>query len=580
MARIRRRVAFLTAWLGAAGCQPQLSPQERDTIDAWLLCDECVDAERQESAALENGAVPRLAGALYGPSTQRLYTMRQKFNDAYDLAGGSDVVSRYEYVGLFLDNYRASYQKRAAVSLGDIGTPRAVRELQKALDRNAAREIAYRDDVLQEIRAALDAADPDAARSAIIRAAEDLFVAASRGIAERDGYVSQLGVLGREAYVFDPADHRFVTQLLVGPLDGADEDFGGAHWNVRYRGFQDAQRLFDASEAASGLEGDEPLALRALARTFQALDLLLITNTRDTLGAIAGLNPIATHRAGPLPDPPGDGSMDTRTELYATIIGLLDEATALMAATSRFPVDLSFPPGFTGFTAPGDFLTFIEALKARVQLYGGNASAALAAVDASFVDQRAPMDSGVYYDFGREPGHPANSLYDSTASVILAHPSLVTGLQAGDTRASKLAGITSVGNPQGYAITSEWAFTLYNSETAPIPIIKNEELWLIRAEALLELGDTADAIAALDIVRTAYGLAPLARPLDESEVRDEILYNRRYSLLFEGQRWIDVRRSGSLSTLPIDLPAFVVHDEFPFPRLECMVRTPRPISGC
>ncbi|MDP4247858.1 MAG: RagB/SusD family nutrient uptake outer membrane protein, partial [Bacteroidota bacterium] len=45
----------------------------------------------------------------------------------------------------------------------------------------------------------------------------------------------------------------------------------------------------------------------------------------------------------------------------------------------------------------------------------------------------------------------------------------------------------------------------------------------------------------------------------------ELLYERRYSLYYEGHRWIDMRRYGLLGQLPIDRPGDDVWSEFPLP---------------
>ena len=57
------------------------------------------------------------------------------------------------------------------------------------------------------------------------------------------------------------------------------------------------------------------------------------------------------------------------------------------------------------------------------------------------------------------------------------------------------------------------------------------------------LGERALALFHPAVRAVSGGLAPLASTLTADEVENEILYNRRYSLLFEGgHRWIDVRR--------------------------------------
>jgi hypothetical protein len=45
----------------------------------------------------------------------------------------------------------------------------------------------------------------------------------------------------------------------------------------------------------------------------------------------------------------------------------------------------------------------------------------------------------------------------------------------------------------------------------------------------------------------------------------EMLNQRRYSLYCEGHRWVDMRRYGLLSQLPVDRPGDDVWARFPIP---------------
>ena len=123
-------------------------------------------------------------------------------------------------------------------------------------------------------------------------------------------------------------------------------------------------------------------------------------------------------------------------------------------------------------------------------------------------------------------------------------------------------------------------FTVYTSPTASVPIIRNEELILLRAEANLGLNNIAQALVDINLIRTTSGgLAAYSGPQTAAAVLDELLYNKRYSLLFEGHRWIDLRHYNKLGTMPKDLPAHKYFSRFPLPRAECIIRTTEP-PGC
>src|SRR5690606_40506022 len=52
---------------------------------------------------------------------------------------------------------------------------------------------------------------------------------------------------------------------------------------------------------------------------------------------------------------------------------------------------------------------------------------------------------------------------------------------------------------------------------------------------------------------------------DALPICDELVYQRRYGLLFEGHRWIDMRRWGLLDQLPKDREGDGVAASFPIP---------------
>jgi hypothetical protein len=148
-----------------------------------------------------------------------------------------------------------------------------------------------------------------------------------------------------------------------------------------------------------------------------------------------------------------------------------------------------------------------------------------------------------------------------------------------DNRVNKNATADNVLTVQG--LSSDKLVTVYNSASAAVPIIRNEELILLRAEANLGLGNLAAVVTDINVIRTrAGGLAPYGGALTASAVLDELLYNRRYSLYFEGHRWIDLRRHNRLATLPRDQATHRVFTAFPFPADECLARTPQPAAGC
>ena len=410
----------------------------------------------------------------------------------------------------------------------------------------------------------------------IIQASQGLLVGTRTGIGEQNGYISLLGIVGRESYNFDSADPRFITEMLVGPLDGGSPAFGGNLFAAPYRNIRNANILLGAVDKVVGLSAAEKSAVLGFAKTIQALDYLNVINTRDDLGAPLDVN------IGPTDDP---APIVAKAAVFTQISTLLDEGlTALNAGGTAFPFALS--PGFAGFETPADFVEFNRALKARVEVYRTNYAAALTALNASFLNTSAPLALGAYHSYSTGSGDVQNALLDPTGRAILAHPSIVTDAETkpnGTLDARVLAKVTQLPDPRTVqGVTTDFVFSIYNSTDAPIAIIRNEELILLRAEARYFTSDVVGALSDINLIRTTSGgLAPRGPFTGNADFIAELLKQRRYSLLFEGgHRWIDARRFGLLSTLPLALPTHTVPSRFPFPEAECLARVPAPTQGC
>jgi hypothetical protein len=174
----------------------------------------------------------------------------------------------------------------------------------------------------------------------------------------------------------------------------------------------------------------------------------------------------------------------------------------------------------------------------------------------------------------------ANTLSNAASSNIVAHVKSDSGimLRADGTRdlrfIQKDTAITLKSPPSTVdAAKTPWDYKIYRTRADPIPIIRNEELILLRAEAKYYTGDQLGALDDINVIRTrSGGLVARAAFTSESDFLDELLYNRRLSLLFEGHRWVDMRRFGRLGLLTIDVSSHVVVNNLPVPQAECLAR--------
>jgi len=408
----------------------------------------------------------------------------------------------------------------------------------------------------------LDSLQSNPTAAIVESAATGLLVGTRRYISPRNGYVSLLGVLGRESYDLDNGDPRFVTELLQAPnLDPGTPAIGGNLWTQPYANIRNANLILDAlpKVPVTTFSDANKEATRGFAKTIQALDFLQVINTRDTNGA-----PIDVDL------PPGQfAPIVSKDQVFTRIADLLDAGAANLGnAGATFPFPLS--RGFVGFDTPPTFLKFNRALKARVDVYRGNFPSALTALQASFLDPNGDLKLGVYHSFSNGSGDLTNGLDDP---LIYAHPSIKTDAEqkpGGALDDRYTAKITAVTPKTLQGVTSDLGFLIYDAPETPVTIIRNEELILLRAEANIGL-NTAPALAAaitdINLIRQrSGGLAPRA-DLNSTNILDELLKQKRYSLLFEGgHRWIDLRRYGKLNT--IQDPGTFVHSDFPIPQPE------------
>jgi hypothetical protein len=388
------------------------------------------------------------------------------------------------------------------------------------------------------------------------------------------GYVDEVGILGREAYNFDGADPRFVDELLAGQLSRGSP-FGGNFWTGPYSNIRLGNVILHALDKVNPgeLDDTQKSAIRGYIHTINAMDLLLVIVTHDTSGAVIDTD----HELGePL------GAIVGKDAVYAEIARLLDDALPeLDAGGKAFPFAL--PSGYNGFNTPPTFRKANRAIRARVAAYMKDYTMVLSALGMSFIDDSATGDLnlGPKYDYTTKTGDATNGLFNPN---IFAHPSLQTDAQKKGTvvDARFTRKIATVEKPGGVEpLMSSLVFTgLYPSPSTPVPVIRNEELILLKAEALFfkTPSDPTGAYVALNLIRTRSGeLDPKPMSIDPTTFTTDLLYERRYSLMFEwGHRWIDARRFNRMADLPIDDPAHMRNARFPIPLAECNARQGEP----
>lgn len=389
---------------------------------------------------------------------------------------------------------------------------------------------------------------------------------------EMPNYIFMMGTLGREGYCLCNNEPRFISELLIGPIDGGSIGADIFLWRNPYKNIRGANLLLAALDKVD-LTDEQKSAARGFAETIQARDFIFLLDARDSSGIPMDVS------ADPSAPP---GAIKTQPETLDSIGQLLDDAyTKLQGGGDAFPFALS--SGFEGFNTPASFAEVNRGLRARVAIYQKDYNTALTALAGSFIDTDAPLTLGAYNVFTTNPGDALNGLYDPSGTSYYAHPSFVTDAQtqpggAIDDRVTRK--VKTVTPKSLLGVTSDLLITVYNSPTASIPIIRNAELILLRAEANIGLGHNPEAIEDINVVRTQDGgLAPLSSSFS-GDLLEALLYEKRYTLFWEGGfRWIDMRLYNKLGELPKDLPTHKIISRFPLPQAECLPRNPAP-AGC
>ena len=412
---------------------------------------------------------------------------------------------------------------------------------------------------------------------------------------QRSNMIMQSAVFGREGYTLSTQDGRFATVPLIGVVVGGvtkiDPAVGFANnaWSGEYGVLRDLYNFKKAITANATLSAAQKAGALGIAQTFDAYMMADLVQSHDSLGAITEIKDDASALA----------PFVSRDSVYKFIIGSLNSAvTNLNAAGGTFAFTL--PPGFAAFNTPATFVKFTQALLGKELAHyataGGGSAAwqqAVTALNASFLNlsatTRVALDAGPFNTHGVAPDSP-NGLTQATNTNLYAHMSLQRDAQLkangqpDDRYLTKVrTGLPPragpVVNGQPTTETTTLGFSIWPAQNSSIPIIRNEELILLHAEAMLATGNKAAAITDINTVRVNSGGLPpttLTASSSDAQILDGILYEKRYSTLMEGNRWIDMRRYNKLGELPLDVASgpnknFVAKVN-PIPQAECLVR--------
>ena len=422
-------------------------------------------------------------------------------------------------------------------------------------------------------------------RAKLSAAATGLF---SRTRSEITSFIWRLGSMGREGINLAGNNQPDYQEPYFGPL--SPSGFGGALWQSRYGLIRDVNTYIDALGRSGDLSAGEKSVSTAMGETLKALAFMYIIETRAKLGA-----PVDVGRAIDAAPAP----FVSQDSVYGYAIGLLEDAYAKLQANSSVAFPFPVPPGYSGFDTPATFAKFAKALEAKAYVLRATAGCqscygkALTALGSSFINatDASQLQTGPYFDFSNSPNDQVNDLSEPLNGVRYFADSLILYQKVQyngatpDLRLTSKTAAATADAPQSIAgvdITGTLKFTRYFTTGQPdashgIPIIKNEELVLLRAEAEWFTQQKTAAVADLNFVRqNSGGLAPYVGLEAGSDAAfiNALLYEREFSLLWEqGTTWIDARRFNLLNTVPLGVTGGSVPSLMPIPAAECSARS-------
>ncbi|MBT8262124.1 MAG: RagB/SusD family nutrient uptake outer membrane protein [Bacteroidia bacterium] len=366
-----------------------------------------------------------------------------------------------------------------------------------------------------------------------------------------------MSILAREYYDLSGVDPRYTGELLKGPLDnnGFLTTRAFAAW---YKVVKGANVLLNAVEnSEAGFSDADKNGYYGYANTMKAYALLMVLNRQYENGIRLDVA-----------DPDNLGPIVGYSEALTGIRAVLDEGFVNLANSGdAFDYDLS--AGFDNFDTPSSFAQFNRAIAVRVALYQGNLAEVRTLLNGSFFDLNGDLNLGVAHVFGLTGNDIPNAQFhvpNQSGQEFMIHDSWVADSEAGDTRVDEKSILFETGTVMFDNLSADYQIAVYDSNVDPVFMIRNEELILIYAEAQVD-NDPAMAVAAINRIRNEAGLSDYDGPTDATSLIEEILNQRRYSLLAEGHRLVDLRRLGRLNEtyVPLDRDGDNILDSFPTP---------------
>lgn len=356
------------------------------------------------------------------------------------------------------------------------------------------------------------------------------------------------GTFGREIWYFNYNDSRNVQQWTGMTVTVPDENFYGVGgiYSSPYRAVKQANVLISAAKNTSAISAQEQLAYSGFAKTIQGYQLIIPANAQYENGIRIDVA-----------DENHPGPFVSYQEALAGIQKILQEGYDELRQVGDIALPFKLTSGYNGFNTPSGLAQINRALAARVAIYQKNGQAALNYLQGSFLNLEGDLDRGPAHVYGAPP-EGYNPFYyvlgADLRTLPVPHPLFVEEAIPGDKRIKDKIYVRDkeIINTVGKVpLASRYQDKRWETNTAPVKYIRNEELILIYAEANILTGNLSEAVRAINIIRNAAEIGDYAGEQTQEALTDELLLQRRYSLWFEpsGHRWVDMRRYNRLDQI-------------------------------
>ena len=376
---------------------------------------------------------------------------------------------------------------------------------------------------------------------------------------------------GREIWYLNASDPRFQTDWLGQAGRVPDRAYfgfgttGGGSWASPYQAIKQADVLISSSNGSTLLVDAEKKAVSGFAKMIQGYQFMIPANFVYENGIRIDVK-----------DPLKPGKFVKYEDALNHIKSVLDQADQDLAAAGSGAFPLKLTPGFAAYNTIPNLRKVNKAILARLNAYRKDWQGILTALDGSFMEMGGNLNAGPSHPFLGPPDGFNPLFYLPNAAVntiIVVHPSMIDDATPGDLRVSRKffkRNTPVVVTTDATPLSALYQDARWTTNTAPIPFIRNEELILLKAEAHANLGQTTEAVNAINVIRNAAAIGNYTGATTKDALINEILYQRRYSLWAEpwGHRWIDARRYNKLNEIPTSYDKGTIFKQFPHPQAE------------